>query len=50
MPYKISKVYSGKHKGEYRLGKIGERKAIGFHTSRDKALKQIQAIEINKKK
>jgi hypothetical protein len=50
MPYKINKVYSGTHKGQYRLAKVGYRKALGFHATREKALKQIQAIEINKRK
>jgi hypothetical protein len=50
MPYNIRKVGTGKHKGEYRLSKKDDpKKALGYHTTREKATKQIQAIEISKK-
>jgi len=50
MPYNIRKVATGKHKGEYRLSKKDDpKKALGFHSTREKATKQIQAIEISKK-
>lgn len=50
MPYRITKIGKGQHKGEYRLSKKSEpKKALGFHSTREKASKQIQAIEISKK-
>ncbi len=50
MPYRITKIGRGEHKGEYRLSKLSEpKKALGYHTTRQKATKQIQAIEISKK-
>ena len=50
MPYTIRKVATGKHKGEYRLYKKDDpKKTLGYHTTREKATKQIQAIEISKK-
>lgn len=50
MPYSIVKSSSGVHKGEYKLTKKGEKKVLGWHTSKEKAQKQIAAIEISKMK
>lgn len=50
MPYRITKIGRGEHKGEYRLSKVSDpKKALGYHTTKEKATKQIQAIEISKK-
>ena len=50
MPYLIRRISTGKHKGEYRLSKKSDpKKALGYHTTPQKATKQIQAIEISKK-
>ena len=50
MPYRITKIGTGEHKGEYRLSKKDEpKKALGYYSTREKATKQIQAIEISKK-
>lgn len=50
MPYRISLIGRGEHKGEYRLSKKSDpKKALGYHSTREKATKQIQAIEISKK-
>lgn len=50
MPYDIKKVYQGKHKGEYKLILKDKNQILGYHPTKEKALKQIQAIEINKRK
>jgi hypothetical protein len=50
MPYKINKVYQGKNRGLYKLSLKENNKALGYHETKEKALKQIQAIEISKRK
>ena len=50
MPYKIEKVYQGKNKGLYKLILKDKNKVLGYHETKEKAMKQLQAIEINKRK
>jgi hypothetical protein len=50
MPYTIKKVSKGENKGKYALILDKTKKTLGFHSTKNKALKQIQAIEINKHK
>jgi len=50
MPYTIKKVLKGEKKGLYKLILNKNNKILGYHSTKNKAIKQIQAIEINKNK